>query len=73
MIHIGLKNIHSGYGERIQKVPDLPANSPDTFGQNIQIRVDQANPYVSETKCLQSHQQRLPINPFSPVGFPIDE
>ena len=30
-IHIGLKNIHSG--ERIQKVADSPANSPDTCGR----------------------------------------
>ena len=30
-IHSGLKNIHSG--ERIQKVPDSPANSPDQCGR----------------------------------------
>ena len=30
-IHSRLKNIHSG--ERIRKVPDLPANSTDTCGQ----------------------------------------
>ena len=30
-IHIGFKNIHSG--ERIQKVPDSPVNSPDTCGR----------------------------------------
>ena len=48
-MHIGLKNIHSG--ERIQKVPDPPANSSDTCGRkaypkrksyefkNIRIRV----------------------------------
>ena len=30
-IHSGLQNIHSG--ERIQKVPDSPANSPDTCGR----------------------------------------
>ena len=30
-IHIAFKSIHSG--ERIQEVPDSPANSPDTCGQ----------------------------------------
>ena len=51
-IPIGLKNIHSR--ERIQKVPDSPANSPDTCGRKmyaerkncglkkIRIRVDGA-------------------------------
>ena len=38
-IHMGFKNIHSG--ERIQKFPDSPENSPDTCGQK-------ANP---ERKC----------------------
>ena len=35
-IHIGLKNIHSG--ERILKVPDSPANSPDTCARRAYIR-----------------------------------
>ena len=51
-IQSGLKNIHTE--ERIQKVPDSPANSPDMCGRkaypeskscgfkNTQIRVDRA-------------------------------
>ena len=56
-----MKNIHSG--ERIQKVPDTPANSPDMCGRktyperkscgltNIRIRVDV--PWVPEVFLAQ--------------------
>ena len=57
----GLKNIHSG--ERIQKLPDSPANSPDTCGRkafpkrrtcgfkNILIRVDGASVTANFSFC----------------------